>query len=128
MIRISRIVAKDRIADLLDLNFVSKVTLRQGKQGFKNPAICRVEIYLQVDTEYFNSVMNNIVDWGKKRNCNIAVTTANMALYDRFIKESAFDDFDYPMPKKYKDLCTLTNILDYLIEEKYNGRQIRRII
>lgn len=25
MIRISRIVAKDRIADLLDLNFVSKV-------------------------------------------------------------------------------------------------------
>lgn len=128
MIRISRIVAKDRIADLLDLNFVSKITLRQGKQGFKNPAICRVEIYLQVDTEYFNSVMNNIVDWGKKRNCNIAVTTANMALYDRFIKESAFDDFDYPMPKKYKDLCTLTNILDYLIEEKYNGRQIRRII
>ena len=35
MIRISRIVAKDRIADLLDLNFVSKITLRQG---FKNPA------------------------------------------------------------------------------------------
>lgn len=66
MIRISRIVAKDRIADLLDLNFVSKVTPRQGKQGFKNPAICRVEIYLQVDTEYFNSVMNNIVDWGKE--------------------------------------------------------------
>lgn len=106
MIRISRIVAKDRIADLLDLSFVSKITLRQGKQGFKNPAICRVEIYLQVDndTEYFNSVMNNIVDWGKKRSCNIA---ANMALYDRFIKESAFDDFDYPMPKKYKDLCNV---------------------
>lgn len=35
MIRISRIVAKDRIADLLDLSFVSKITLRQGKQGFK---------------------------------------------------------------------------------------------
>lgn len=102
MIRISRIVAKDRIADLLDLNFVSKITLRQG---FKNPAICRVEIYLQVDndTEYFNSVMSNIVDWGKERNCNIA--TANMALHDGFIKESAFDD--YPMPKKYKDLCSV---------------------
>lgn len=101
MIRISRIVAKDRIADLLDLNFVSKITLRQG---FKNPAM---EIYLQVDndTEYFNSVMSNIVDWGKERNCNIAVTTANMALHDG--KESAFDDFDYPMPKKYKDLCSV---------------------
>lgn len=36
MIRISRIVAKDRIADLLDLNFVSKITLRQGKQGSCN--------------------------------------------------------------------------------------------
>lgn len=84
MIRISRIVAKDRIADLLDLNFVSKITLRQGRQGFKNPAICRVE-----------------------RNCNIAVTTANMALHDGFIKESTFDDFDYPMPKKYKDLCSV---------------------
>lgn len=129
MIRISRIVAKDRIADLLDLSFVSKITLRQG---FKNPAICRVEIYLQVDndTEYFNSVMSNIVDWGKERNCNIAVTTANMALHDGFIKESAFDDFDYPMPKSIRIyvMCTLTNILDYLIEEKYNGRQIRRII
>lgn len=101
-----RIVAKDRIADLLDLNFVSKITLRQG---FKNPAICRVEIYLQVDndTEYFNSVMSNIVDWGKERNCNIAVTTANMALKDGFIKESAFDDFNYPVPKKYKALCDI---------------------
>lgn len=58
------------------------------------------------------------VDWG--RNCNIAVTTANMALHDGFIKESAFD---YPMPKKYKD-AALTNILDYLIGERYNGRQI----
>lgn len=26
---------------------------------------------------------------------------------DGFIKESAFDDFDYPMPKKYKDLCSV---------------------
>lgn len=41
---------------------------------------------------------------GKERNCNIAVTTANMALHDGFIKESAFD---YPMPKKYKDLCSV---------------------
>jgi hypothetical protein len=109
MIRISRIIAKERIADLLDLKYVSKVELRQGKQGFKNPAICRVEIYLQVDddTSYFNSIMNNIVEWGKKHNCNTAVTTANMALYDRFIKESAFDDFDYPMPRRYKDLCNV---------------------
>lgn len=67
MIRISRIVAKDRIADLLDLNFVSKITLRQGRQRFKNPAICKVEIYLQVDNDkkYFNSIMTTIIGWGK---------------------------------------------------------------
>lgn len=47
-----------------------------------------------------------------------------MALHDGFIKESAFDDFDYPMPKKYKEAYILTNILDYLIGERYNGRQI----
>ena len=109
MIRISRIIAKERIADLLDLNFVSKIELRQGKQGFNNPAICRVEIYLLLenDKEYFNSKMTDIMSWAQKNKCNIAVTTANMALYDRFIKESAFDDFDYPMPKKYKDLCNV---------------------
>lgn len=47
------IIAKERIADLL----VSKIELRQGKQGFNNPAICRVEIYLLLDKEYFNSKM-----------------------------------------------------------------------
>lgn len=63
MIRISRIIAKERIADLLDLNFVSKIELRQGKQGFNNPAICRVEIYLLLenDKEYFNSKMTDIM-------------------------------------------------------------------
>lgn len=68
MIRISRIVAKDRITDLLDLNFVSKITLRRRKQGFKNPAICKVEIYLQVDNDekYFNSIMTTIIGWGKE--------------------------------------------------------------
>ena len=33
--------------------------------------------------------------------------TANMSLHDGFIKESAFDDFDYPMPKTYKELCSV---------------------
>lgn len=30
-----------------------------------------------------------------------------MALKDGFIKESAFDDFNYPVPKKYKALCNI---------------------
>lgn len=50
-----------------------------------------------------------------------------MALKDGFIKESAFDDFNYPVPKKYKALCDQVTLI-YLIEESYNGRQVRRII
>lgn len=123
MIRISRIVAKDRIADLLDLNCVSKVVLRQREQGFKNPAICRAEIYLTVDNDeiYFNSIIGNIIKWGKENNCNVAVVTANAALRDGFIKESAFKDFDYPMPKKYKNLC------DVYSDEYFNLFNRRKI-
>ena len=123
MIRISRIVAKDRITDLLDLNFVSKITLRRRKQGFKNPAICKVEIYLQVDNDekYFNSIMTTIIGWGKKYNCNTAVTTASTALEDGFIKESAFNDFNYSMPKKYKNLCNMYS------DEYFKLFNIRRI-
>ena len=41
--------------------------LRQGKQGFNNPAICRVEIYLLLenDKEYFNSKMADIMSWAQ---------------------------------------------------------------
>jgi hypothetical protein len=46
---------------------VSKIELRQGKQGFNNPAICRVEIYLLLenDKEYFNSKMADIMSWAQ---------------------------------------------------------------
>lgn len=62
--------------------------------------------------------MNNIVEWGKKHNCNTAVATANMALYDRFIKESAFD---YPIPRRYKDLC---NVYSSEYFKLFNRRKI----
>lgn len=130
MIRISRIVAKDRIADLLDLNFVSKITLRQGKQGFKNPAICRVEIYLQVDTEYFNSVMNNIVDWERSVIVTLLLLQQTWLSMIDLLKNLHLMTLIILCQKSIRIyvMCTLTNILDYLIEEKYNGRQIRRII
>lgn len=41
-----------------------------------------------------------------------------MALKDGFIKESAFDDFNYPVPKKYKALCDQVTLI-YLIGENY---------
>lgn len=56
----------------------------------------------------------------QKNKCNIA--TASMALKDGFIKESAFDDFNYPVPKKYKALC------DIYSASYFNLLQVRRII
>lgn len=63
--------------------------------------------------------MSNIVDWGKERN----IAVANMALHDGFIKESAFDILCQKSIRTYAAYI-LTNILDYLIGERYNGRQI----
>ena len=37
----------------------------------------------------------------------LTVNQVPMALKDGFIKESAFDDFNYPVPKKYKALCDI---------------------
>lgn len=109
MIRISRIVAKDKIFNLLERKYISKIELKQHKQKFRNPVICRAYIYLNLDNdnEYFNSVMSNIKEWGINHNSNIAVTTANMAIMNGFIKESAFNDFNYPIPKRYKQLCEM---------------------
>lgn len=120
-----RIVAKDRIADLLDLNFVSKITLRQG---FKNPAICRVEIYLQVDTEYFNSVMSNT---GERSVIVILLLPQQIWLYMMdLLKSLHLMTLIILCQKSIRTYAAyiLTNILDYLIGERYNGRQIRRII
>lgn len=86
-----------------------KLPINTSGSSETNPAICRVEIYLLLenDKEYFNSKMTDIMSWAQKNKCNIAFTTASMALKDGFIKESAFDDFNYPVPKKYKALCDI---------------------
>lgn len=58
------------------------------------------------------------MSWAQKNKCNIAFTTASMALKDGFIKESAFDDFNYPVPKKYKAFIQQVTLI-YLIGENY---------
>lgn len=106
MIRISRIVSKCKVVDLLCLHFISKVEVKQGEQGFNNPDICRVNIYLNPGPKrYFSDEMNKIIKWGEDNKCKIAETTAITALNFGFIKESAFDDFNYPMPHNYKKMC-----------------------
>lgn len=123
-----RIIAKERIADLLDLNFVSKIELRQGKQGFNNPAICRVEIYLLLenDKEYFNSKMTDIMGtnvtllllllvWLSKT--DLLKNLHLMTLTIQFLKSI----------RHYVIFIQQVTLI-YLIEESYNGRQVRRII
>ena len=46
MYRITRVVPKNNIYDVLSLDYVSKVEIKQGKNNFRNPKICRVDIYL----------------------------------------------------------------------------------
>lgn len=109
MIRISRIVAKNKIFELLKREYVSKIELKQHKQNLRNPAICKADIYLRLDDDqcYFKNILDSIKEWSIKTNSNTARTTVDVARIDGFIKESAFDDFDYPMPRRYKQLCEI---------------------
>ena len=125
MIRISRIIAKERIADLLDLNFVSKIELRQGKQGFNNPAICRVEIYLLLenDKEYFNSKMADVMG------TNVTLLLLLLSKTD-LLKNLLLMTLTIQFLKSIRHYVIFIQqvTLIYLIEESYNGRQVRRII
>lgn len=105
MIRITRLVSSNRIADILNLDGVCKVELKQGKQkGLRKP-ISKVQIYLCADKILFNNYMCNIRAKAIEAKNNSLRTTADTALHDGFIKESAFSKLNYPMFKRYKDYC-----------------------
>lgn len=105
MIRICRIVAKTKIFDILSLPEVSKIEIKQGKQNFDNPAICKVQIYLLPDSNLFKACISLMQQIADKNNNNKIRTSANMALQNGFIKESTFDNCALKMPKYYKKIC-----------------------
>lgn len=106
MIRITRVVSKDRLTDLLNLKFVSRIELKQRKQTLNNPDVCSVNIYLATKpAHYFKFQMEKIVKWGKENKSDIAENIAITALKDGFIKEGSFKRIDFPMPIKYKKMC-----------------------
>ena len=123
-----RIIAKERIADLLDLNFVSKIELRQGKQGFNNPAICRVEIYLLLenDKEYFNSKMTDVMGTNVTLLLLLLVWLSKTDLLKNLLLMTLTIQFLKSIRHYVIFIQQVTLI--YLIEESYNGRQVRRII
>ena len=65
MYRITRVIPKNNIYDVLSLDCVSKVEIKQGKNNFRNPKICRVNIYIIFptnDSRFFkNSVTFSIL-------------------------------------------------------------------
>lgn len=92
MYRITRVVPKNNIYDLLSLDCVSKIEIKQGKNNFRNPKICRVDIYLTFptnDSSFFNRSITSLYTWGISNKNNYVTTTSAMALKDRFIKESS---------------------------------------
>lgn len=92
MYRITRVVPKNNIYDLLSLDCVSKVEIKQGKNNFRNPKICRVDIYLTFPTNdscFFKNSITSLYTWGINNKNNYVTTTSAMALKDRFIKESS---------------------------------------
>ena len=111
MYRITRVVPKNNIYDVLLLDCVSKVEIKQGKNNFRNPKICRVDIYLTFpvnDSCFFKNSITFLYTWGISNKNNYVATTSAMALKDRFIKESSINKMpeNLPIPKWYKEMST----------------------
>ena len=109
MYRITRVVPKNNIYDLLSLDCVSKVEIKQGKNNFRNPRICRVDIYLTFpsnDSSFFKNSMTFLYTWGINNKNNYVATTSAMALKDKFIKESSMTKMpeNLSIPKWYKEM------------------------
>ena len=109
MYRITRVVPKNNIYDVLSLDCVSKVEIKQGKNNFRNPKICRVDIYLTFpfnDSCFFKNSITSLYTWGISNKNNYVTTTSAMALKDRFIKESSLTKMpeNLPIPKWYKEV------------------------
>lgn len=109
MYRITRVVPKNNIYDVLSLDCVSKVEIKQGKNNFRNPRICRVDIYLTFpsnDSSFFKNSMTFLYTWGINNKNNYVATTSAMALKDRFIKESSINKMpeNLSIPKWYKEM------------------------
>ena len=109
MYRITRVVPKNNIYDVLLLDCVSKVEIKQGKNNFRDPKICRVYIYLTFpfnDSCFFKNSITSLYTWGISNKNNYVATTSAMALKDRFIKESSITKMpeNIPIPKWYKEV------------------------
>ena len=109
MYRITRVVPKNNIYDLLSLDCVSKVEIKQGKNNFRNPKICRVDIYLTFltnDNAFFKNSVTFLHTWGISNKNNYVIVTSAMALKDQFIKESSITKMpeNLSIPKWYKEM------------------------
>ena len=105
MLRITRIIKKDKLFYILSLPEITKLELKKSDQKLKNELVCKVNIYILESPRInlFKTLMSNLVQWGTEHNDNNAKVTALTALQVGFIKESAFNDFKCEI-KQYKKL------------------------
>lgn len=118
MIRITRFVARDRLFDVLNLPFVSKIELHsRDNRTLVNPAICKMHIYLSMENETspsYNKCMTEIGNWARsERNHEVLVMTVTAKL-DGFFQEKRLSLFPKYFAEEYRRLCT------YYSEEFFN--------
>lgn len=109
MIRISRLVKKALICDILSLPNIAKIELLRRKANQTNPYIIRAYIYLNIDNSgrertIFNNLMNSI-----DKTTNKIRTTIDQAVLDGFIKESTYKELGISMDESVEELCSRYN-------------------
>lgn len=112
MIRINRLVKRNKICDLLKLPHVAKVELKQGKSNQKDPSVIRVCIYLTCshlcnESALFRNLLRTLVN--KPDVSDEVYSTLKTAIRDNFIKESTCNKLNIPIPKIYLELCSAYN-------------------
>lgn len=97
MLRITRIIKREILFDILDLPNISKIEIKQGKNNLHDLTLCRVNVYIVVPT--FEVEINNILE---DLNHNALKSTALTARRDEFVKESFLEKINFKSAEQCK--------------------------
>ena len=110
MLRIERLIAKRRIADLINLDEVSKIEIHKSGQNLTKP-ILHVFIYFVIGAEkgstFDNELIGKMIKFIDEQKDDKRYLRGIIGSYkrDRFIKESSFDKTKFEMPIEFKQIC-----------------------
>lgn len=112
MIRINRLIKKDKLYKVLDCPHVAKIEIIRGKTNQKDPTVIRICVYLTDshapnESNKFNYFIGHMLQ--KYADNNDIVATLLMARKTRFIKESTYNKFGFPSDGFYGIVCNKYN-------------------